>query len=375
MKILVIHASAGTGHLKAAEAIEQGFRLSSDKNFQVQWANSLDYTSPFFKWLYEQMYLFMIMRTPRFWGLGYYLLDFPAMRPLTDMTRRVFNGINTMKLCQYLCEENFDCAISTHFLANEVISYLKWRKKIKTKLIAVITDLGAHCLWISPQVQMYVVGSGTTKEDLLNRGVPESKILVLGIPISLKFSAPKDPLQLRLQFGLKHGVFTLLLIGGGFGVGPIQEIVDELSPLPIQLIVICGKNASLYETIIGKSLNSSCLVKPLGYVDNIDEWMAVSDCVITKSGGLTVSEALASGLAMIIISPIPGQERKNCEVLVRAGAAVEVRSPSEVNHLVPEFMRQPDHLQRMRKRARELAHPDSAKNIAQWVLQKGASLG
>ncbi len=372
-RILIVHASAGAGHRKAAESIHKAFETLAHSECSIELANILDFTNVFFKRSYEQSYLWMITRATWLWGFGYYWFDTSWMRFPVRVLRRVLNGINSGPFIRYLEREKYDVIISTHFLATEVIDDLKRRKKIHAQLMTVVTDLGAHVFWVLPNVDCYVAGVEATRKDLEERGIKREKIKVLGIPIRESFVRQKDPGKLRERMGLKEGVFTVLLIGGGFGVGPISQIAEQLSSLPIHLLVVCGKNETLYQELAQRSLSAAATLKPFGYIDNVDELMAVSDCVITKSGGLTVSEALASYLPLIVIDPIPGQERKNCEVIVRGGAGVEAKGSQEVRMTVQDFMQHPEKLQKMREKAKELARPGAAREIAELAIHLATS--
>ncbi|MBI1976862.1 MAG: UDP-N-acetylglucosamine 2-epimerase [Candidatus Omnitrophica bacterium] len=372
-RILIIHASAGAGHRKAAESIHHAFETLPHGEYSVELVNALDLTNNFFKKSYERSYLWMITRTAWLWGVGYYWFDVPWMKFPVRVFRRVMNGINTGSLRRYLERERYDVIISTHFLATEVVNDLKRRKRVHARLITVVTDLGAHVFWILPEVDYYVAGVEATRLDLEKRGIGKEKIKVMGIPVRESFARSKEPKKLREQMGLKEGVFTSLLIGGGAGVGPIEKIVEQLSSLPIQLLIVCGQNEALYRQLVQRSLTATAALKPLGYVNNVDELMAVSDCVITKSGGLTVSEALASDLPLIIIDPIPGQERKNCEIIVRGGAGIEAKNSQQVLRAVQDFMWHPEKLQKMREKAKELAHPNAAKEIAELAVRLAMS--
>jgi processive 1,2-diacylglycerol beta-glucosyltransferase len=372
-RILVVHASAGAGHRKAAESIHKAFESLSHSECSVELVNVLDFTNAFFKESYEQSYLWMITRAAWLWGFGYYWFDTPWMRLPVRILRRVLNGLNCGPFARYLEREKYDIIISTHFLATEVADDLKRRKKIHAQLMTVVTDLGAHAFWVLPNVDCYVAGVEATRRDLEERGIQKEKIKVLGIPIRESFARQKDPRKLRERMGFKEGVFTVLLIGGGFGVGPISQIAEQLSSLPIHLLVVCGKNEILCQALAQRSLSAVATLKPFGYIDNVDELMAVSDCVITKSGGLTVSEAQASYLPLIVIDPIPGQERKNCEVIVHGGAGIEAKNSQEVQMAVQDFMRHPEKLQKMREKAKELARPDAAREIAELAVHLAMS--
>ena len=164
-------------------------------------------------------------------------------------------------------------------------------------------------------------------------------------------------------------------MGGGFGTGPVQEIVRSIYSAEfrvrdkLQAIVICGKNKKLFEVLnkIKRDLGARLCV--FGYMDNIDEFMEVGDCIITKSGGLTVSEALSKKLPMIIIQPIPGQETRNCRLLTGYGTAVRANTVTEAMDYVKDFMLSPEKIIGMKARINLLSYPDAARDIARFILQ------
>lgn len=367
-KILIVYASAGAGHRKAAESLQRAFQ-SLPHGCSVDLVDVLDFTNPFFRWSYEQIYLWMITRATWLWGLCYYCLDSKWMRWMVWITRQVVNRLNTIPFGRYLQEKKYDVILSTHFLATEAAGQLKRGGKIQSQLVTIVTDLGAHAFWVLPEVDLYVAGVEATREDLRERGVRPDRVVVLGIPIHEKFSLKKDVQLLRKKFDLKDRAFTAMLIGGGSGVGPLERMVDRLSSLPVQLLVVCGKNKVLYQKLVQKSGRVPALLRPFGYIDNIDELMAVSDCIVTKSGGLTVSEALGSHLPLIVIDPIPGQERKNCDVVVKAGAAVETGNPDEIRTVIQDFIAHPERIDRMKQKAEQMSRPYAAKDIAELAVR------
>ncbi|MBU1932956.1 MAG: hypothetical protein KKC66_03540, partial [Candidatus Omnitrophica bacterium] len=167
--------------------------------------------------------------------------------------------------------------------------------------------------------------------------------------------------------------FNLLIMGGGFGTGPVRKIVSALSEEPekirkaIQTIVICGKNKKLYEDLAAAKTRLDMELSVSGYMDNVDEFMEVSDCIVTKSGGLTVSEALSKSLPMIIIQPIPGQETRNCKVLTGYGTAIRANSVRQVLSGVRDFINYPDKIIGMKTRIGLLSYSGAAKDIANFI--------
>ncbi len=354
MKILVIYATAGAGHRKAAEAISQG--LSS--SHQVHTVDALDYTSRFYKRIYIQAYTFLISRVPWLWGILFSLLDIPAFLPLVRFLRRLQNTIHARPLARFLIQEQFDCVFSTHFFPSEVASYLKRKGKISSNIVCTVTDYDVHSIWISEGVDCYTVASDWTKRKMLRLGVPDALIAVTGIPTAEKFSQPKDIDALKARLALQPGVMTVLVATGSFGIGPIEETIEQLSGF--QLIVVCGHNKALYQKL---SQQRKTLVKVCGLVDNMDELMAVSDVMVTKPGGLSISEALVTGLPLVFFNAIPGQEINNIKVLDTYGVGRLCVTVDQIAQTLRGFKNAPQTLDAAKARVQLLARPGAVKDI------------
>lgn len=356
MKVLVIHASAGAGHQKAAEALYDGIRKSS--LHEAVLVDALDYTSAFFKKFYRQTYLFLISGIPWLWGFFFRILDIPWLGPLIQPVRRLYNVVNAKRLGEFLEQEAFDYIISTHFLPSDVACALKRSGRIRSRLITVVTDFDVHQFWLGAGVDVYAVASDWTKQKLQGLGVEASRIVVSGIPTHENFFLPKDRGQLKKRIGLQEDMFTVLMATGSFGIGPIEEIIHALKG--VQVIVVCGHNQSLFRRLSEKKDD---WVKVMGLVDNMHELMAVSDVMLTKPGGLSIAEALVSQLPLIFFNPIPGQEAKNVRILREHGIGA---SPPDISGIVEELKK----LQSSRdlylttlKRTRELARPSAVRDI------------
>ncbi len=325
MKILITYVSAGAGHFKAAEALY--FYCQKHKDWDVRLVDALDYANPFFKKGYSGIYTFLVSRMPQVWGGFFALLDIPWMQWFYRRVRRLFNFCNAWHFHEFLREEKFDCILSTHFMPTEVAAALKRSKRIDSKVITVVTDFDVHRIWIAKGVDCYTAASDWTKNKLKTLGIPDDQICVSGIPTDEKFAQNFDRLELKKKLGLQEEVFTVLIATGSFGIGPIQELVEELSKEGFQVLVICGHNKDLLERLQRKPLH---LVKAFGFVSNVHELMAVSDVMVTKPGGLSISEALVIQLPLIFFHPIPGQEANNIKVLKNYGIGSTAQTIEEI---------------------------------------------
>lgn len=361
MKILIVHATAGAGHSKAAEAIFNGIKKHT--SYDVRCVDILDYTSPFYKKLYPQVYTLLISKFSWAWGFFFWIADIPVLLPLIQLIRRFSNGHSAKAFHVFLENENFDYIFTTHFFSNEIVSALKEQKKITSKLVCVVTDYDVHSIWLAKNVDCYAVACAYTKEKLKSFGVPERKISITGIPTDEKFSASYDRAALRTKLGLDPALFTVLVATGSFGMGPIEEIISYLQG--IQTVVICGHNQKLVDKI---SSQKNKKVKACGFVNNMHEYMMASDVLITKPGGLSISEALVVGLPLIFFSAIPGQETGNVKVLKTFGVGMSGLKIYEIAQEIKTFCASQEYLQDAKDKVKKIARPNSVCDIIKLVV-------
>lgn len=370
-KILIMYATAGIGHKKASIAVKKAFDEMAPGDCEVTIIDSLDYTNDTFKKGYLGSYLFMVNKMPSFWGMSYYLTDNYYFNLLIgSKIRRWNNSFHSKRLTDFLVEKDFDVIISTHFFGSEVVAALKRKNKITSRLITVVTDYQLHSWWVADPTDMYVVAGEDAKSDLLRWKVEPAKISVLGIPVEPIFSKPVDAGKIRLSLGFRDYVFTILVIGGGFGVGPIEEIVNVVNSMshPIQLVTVCGHNDELVKRLGALKLRSDVKMKIFGFIDNVYEYMGVSDILISKSGGITVSESLAKELPMLIIAPIMGQETRNSDFLIKHGSAVKIGDVSELKGVLEDLVGHREKIESLRANIRLIKKPKACYDIANLAL-------
>jgi processive 1,2-diacylglycerol beta-glucosyltransferase len=361
MKILVIHASAGAGHQKAAEALFAGLEHMYPGQGKI--IDILDYTSPLFKNMYRGTYIFLVTKMPFVWKFVFGLLDIPLLQPIINFGRRIYNYLNTAKLRRFLIDENFDYVVTTHFMAGEVVSALKRNKQVDSKLIVVVTDFDVHRIWLAGGVDMYCVATEWTKEKVKTLGVNGQKIKVTGIPTHEKFSQPHDIPGLKQKLGLEKDAFTVLVATGSFGIGPIEEIMNSLDGF--QVIVVCGHNQELYRKL--STQETSCK-RVFGLVNNMHELMAVSDVMVTKPGGLSISEALVSHLPMIFFNAIPGQETNNIAVLKTYGIGITGYAISQIVDELNQLKSSKDLFLTALKNTKLIARPNAVNDVVSLVV-------
>lgn len=364
-KIMIIYANSGAGHRRAAEALYSTMK-ETFPNAGIQILDVLDYTNPVFKKSYPQSYLFLVRYCPLLWGLGYYLIDNRYVDPIVRHFRRTANFRQAKGFLNLVDAEQPDLIVTTHFLPNELLSILKERNRLKSFVVTCITDYYPHIIWKDSGVDLYMTPTPEMTPKLKSWGIPEHKVIPLGLPIHPVFAEYTEKSEARRKLGLKEGLFTILITSGGFGVGPIKGLVSELRKITtlIQVVVICGANSKLPEEISALTTGSIHHFVIRGYVANMHEYMAASDLLISKAGGLTSSEAMAKGLPLIMIRPIPGQEWGNCRFLLEHHAGFRADTPRQVRRLVERIVRNPAVLRRLRENINRLAKPDAAARIA-----------
>lgn len=366
MKIIALTVSAGKGHQKAAEAIKRYYEENNvDVDFEI--IDTLKYINPIVDKLIIGGYLKSLKKTPKLYGkLYYYSENEDAISAISNLVHDLFS----IKLKNLLDEKKPDVVLCTHPFPIEIMSILKRKGKTNIPAIAILTDYAPHPFWIHEHIDAYIIPNEDFVEDLLNFGVTKEKIYPIGIPVSPEFLNHIDKSYARKTLDLEDKL-TLLLMGGGLGIGNIKEIFERLiySDLDVQIIAVAGHNTFLKNQLINLANKSNKKTKILGYTENINLLMSASDILITKPGGLTISEALVKGLPIILSNPIPGQEEKNTEYLLNCGIAAYARKVENIPILINQIILSKTRLKYMQDMAREKAKPNASKDIANLLLK------
>ena len=371
IKILISYATAGAGHKKAALAIKEAFVELAPENTEVSVIDSLDYTNAFYKWIYLKGFVFLVNRLPLLWGLAYYFTNNFYINRIFLNIRTLNNRFNSGRLRKYLLAEQPDIFISAHFFASEVASDLKRKGALKSCLVTVVTDYMLHAWWVADYTDLYIVGSERAAKDLMSLKTDFGKIRVLGIPVEPVFSRPIDRKSILDKMGFRDGMPTILVIGGGLGFGPIMEIVritDSISK-PVQIIAVCGHNEKLLKKMEEMKPALKNEIRVFGFVDNVHEYMGVSDILISKCGGITAAESLAKNLPVIVVKPIMGQETRNSDFLVSQGAALRIDNLSALKDALEDLTSHPEKLSRMRQSIEKIKKPAACFDIARMAVE------
>ena len=366
-RVLIMSTSAGTGHIRAAAALEQAFADDARVEKVIN-KDALKYTNKLFRDFYSKLYTTLVRSAPEFLGWWYDASDEPWR---TDAARHMIDRLNTGPLVRFIKDFRPDITVCTHFMPAGIISHLIATRKLDAHLSIVVTDLDFHAMWLSRAFHRYFVAIDETRAHLEMLGLPPERITVSGIPIGAQFRGEPDRRALRSKHGLDPEKTTLLISGGALGVGPAEFMVERLLHLEhdIQALVLCGENETLRKRV-GKVVDANRPgFRVLGYVDAIHELMALSDLFVGKPGGLTTAEILASGLPIAVVSPIPGQEVRNADHLLEDGVAVKCNELTTIAYKIDRLLDDPDRLRRMRANALRLARPDAAEVIVDTLIE------
>jgi processive 1,2-diacylglycerol beta-glucosyltransferase len=370
-RILVLSASVGAGHLRAAEAVELALRQivpeATVKNVDV-----LTLTNAAFRRVYGKAYLDLVNKAPHALGYFYDLLDqpHPPGTQRSDRLRLAVQKLNLKPFIRSLTEEPWDLIINTHFLPAEIIASLRKDGRFQAPQVTVTTDFETHRLWVHEPCEHYFTATQEGALYLQSWGVAPEQTTVTGIPIHPAFSEPKDRAACLAQWGLKGDRPVILQLAGGFGVGPIAKLYRALLAVeePLEILVGTGRNETAKQQLDEIAPPARHRVIVFGFTNQVGELMTCADLVMSKPGGLTTSEALACGAAMVIVNPIPGQESRNSDYLLEKGAAIKVNNTATLAYKLTALLRDPPRLAQLKANARRLGRPRAAFDVVQHSL-------
>jgi processive 1,2-diacylglycerol beta-glucosyltransferase len=370
-KILVLSASVGAGHLRAAQAVEVALRQLAPKAL-VQNIDVLKLTNAVFRRVYGESYLDLVNHAPHVLGYFYDYLDRPRKeKSKRDALRLLLEKLNLKRFVDVLQEQEWDVVVNTHFLPAEIIASLRRAGKTTVPQITATTDFETHRLWVNQPCERYCTATEEGAEYLVHWGVPRETVTVTGIPIHPLFSQPRARGKAVEDLELAGDRPVVLQLAGGFGVGPIGKIFQGILEIekPLQVVVVTGKNADAQKQLKAIDVPGRHRVLILGFTDRMDELMAAADIVVSKPGGLTTSEVLARGAAMAVVNPIPGQESRNSDYLLENGAAIKINNVATLPLKLGRLLVDPAALNRLKANAKRIARPRAAFDVAKMALE------
>ncbi len=367
-RLLILSVSAGAGHVRAAQAVEAAARAANPP-LEPTHIDLLTLVPREFRKLYGEQYIKMVDKLPQLWSYLYSKSDRPSRDSLIGKLKRGIEKLNTRKLDAEIARLKPDVILCTHFLPAELLSRKKAKGKDLPPLWVQVTDFDVHALWVHPHVDHYCVASDEVAYRLADRGIPAGRITVTGIPVMPQFSAPLERAVCAAELGLNPEIFTAVMMAGGAGVGALDALAARLLELPgnQQLVALAGKNAELLAKLKALAARHPGKLFPLGFTTTVERVMTAADLVITKPGGLSVSECLAKGRPMLLVSPIPGQEERNADYLLEAGAAVKAVDTATLEFKFARLLGDPARLRAMSEAAHRISRPQAAREVVRLL--------
>ncbi|MFH1355190.1 MAG: glycosyltransferase [Candidatus Omnitrophota bacterium] len=361
-----MYISEISGHHSASLAIENAIKKISPDS-EIMNLNAFNYTNPVSEKIVNRLYMSVIKRTPRVWD---YLYDNPQVAKNINKIKDTIHRFNSPKLKNLFERFKPDVVLCTQAFPCGMVADFKRTYKSDIPLIAVLTDYIPHSYWVYDTVNYFITPSEEVSQRLINKGVTTNKIKPLGIPFDYKFNATTSKQKVMQELGLNPDVKTIMLMGGGQGLGPIKAIVKSLEKVngELQEIVVAGTNRKLYNSLKRKVKKLKKKVLLFGYTNKINELMSISDIIITKPGGVTTAEVLARKIPMIIVKPLPGQEASNTAYLTQNGAAIKVDNPGNINFVIERLLVNPEKLRIISESAGNISKPDASMDIAKLIL-------
>ena len=368
-KILLLSVPAGAGHTRVAEAI-RACAAADYGDVKAIHLDAMAFATPRLRKVYTDFYLLLVKRMPGLWRHVYRLTDEAPTDGWINRLRRWIERRDCRLLAAEVAALAPDAIVCTHFQPAEILSQQIAAGTQDCPVWVQVTDFDLHRMWIHPHIAGYFAANDEVAFRMREQGIPAQAIHVAGIPTMPAFSMPLDRAECARALGLDPALKTILLMGGGAGLGGLSRVADKLLAIPgdFQLIALAGKNAAELAALQRLAVRHPGRLAPQGFTDRVERLMACADLVVTKPGGATSAECLAMGLPMIVNAPIPGQEEHNANYLLEHGAALKASDLSTLEYRVRYLLAHPEQLQAMAARARALGRPHAAMQVLETVL-------
>jgi processive 1,2-diacylglycerol beta-glucosyltransferase len=375
-RLLILSVSAGHGHVVASKALVEAAERYHPE-IEVKYIDVLDLMPYHIVLGYRNSYNFMVKYAPFLWKLAYNLSDHNKPESVFVRARKKIERAAADKLLRSIQDYNPDDIICPHFMPAQLVQNWRDEGKLKARLWEVVTDYMSHRFWQIKGINGFFVATDAVKQRLLDRGHREV-IAATGIPVMPKFGDKYSRSECAEKFGINPNMRTLLLVGGGAGIGGLREVAEQLVNISeqgkvgeFQLIVLCGTNEALLKKLQKSAESHKGKLFPMGFTKEFEKLLAVSDLVLTKPGGLTVSECMAMGKPMILFAPIPGQEEHNANFLLSNNIAVRAHSLDELKEQVNALLSQAELLAKLAENSVNHGKAKAAKEILEIILKAG----
>jgi processive 1,2-diacylglycerol beta-glucosyltransferase len=368
-RLLLLSVSAGAGHVRAAEALRVAATDLHD--IEALHLDVMDHVAPAFRAICTDAYLKLVEHSPATWAMLYRIMDrTPSSAPLSRLLRAI-ERLNARGLHKAIAEFAPDAVICTHFLPAELLMRERRRGRLASPVFVCVTDFDLHGMWVVPDMAGYFAANDEVAYRMRARGLESAHVHATGIPVMPAFADVHERAACAAEFGIDAQRRTILLMGGGAGLGGLDEVAARLLALDadFQLVALAGRNAKMHERLRTLATRHPQRLIAQGYTERVERLMSASDLVITKPGGLTTSECLALGRPMIVHAPIPGQEERNCDHLLEQGAALKAVDATALDYRVRELLADPQRLALLAQRAHALGRPQAARDVLRVVLE------
>lgn len=363
--VLFLSASVGEGHTAAAQAVSSALveRIPTAK---CEVVDSYQFASTVFHRVASNGYIGIVKLLPQLYKFAY---DQAERATKISAFKTWLHRYTALNLRHFVTELQPDAVVCTHAFPCGVMAEYKREFSDAPPVVGIVTDFVVHPFWIHRNIDRYAVATAAMRHTLVSRGVPPNRVVVTGIPIDCRFARATTKRRARQLIGIAPDVTTLLLMGGGLGIGPLENALLAIDRLKrhVQTVVVVGKNKNLEKRLrdVAKTLNHR--VKVAGFVENVYDYMRAADVLVSKPGGLTSSEALVTELPIIMLRPLPGQEERNTRYLEERGVGIRVERSRELTEALDRLLQTPAALEKMRRSASGLAHPDAAQSVASMI--------
>ena len=363
MRVLNLTITTGQGHNQVAKKLSE--QLKAYNGVESCTLDTFEYINQTLKEIVSRGYLMSAKRLPKIYGRVYRMAE--KRDSDNGHIMRVTSSVMARKLLKFVAEYDPDVIVCTHVFAAMLVTDVQRKFKKKRKTIGIITDFTVHPYWEETELDHYVTANEFLTNQAIKKGIPKSAILPIGIPIDPIFAEKTSKAEARRILGIED-MRTVLVMSGSMGYGKVGSMVKTLDGLDMdfQIISVCGNNAKLKKRI--DKMDAKHPIYNYGFTDKVSLLMDAADCIVSKPGGLTSSEALAKGLPMIIANPIPGQEDRNVEFLLNNGAAFKVSSTFPVDEAVYQMFSNETRLKNIREIAEVLGKPNAMTDIAKFII-------
>lgn len=360
--------------MRAAEAL-RAYADFPEYAVEAKHLDVMDFVSVGFRKVYTDFYIKLVNKAPTLWGYLYQITNEAEADSTLQKFRRGIERLSTKSLLKEITAFKPDAIICTHFMPAELLSRMIQKDTIRCPVWVQVTDFDLHRMWVHDHMAGYFAANEEVAFRMRDQKIPAATICVTGIPIMPAFAQPLDRTACAYELGLDPQLTTIMLMGGGAGLGSLDTIAERLLALNgnFQLIVLAGKNAPVLAALRQLAQRYPGRLLPQGFTDQVERLMICADLVITKPGGLTTSECLAMGLPMIVNAPIPGQEERNSDFLLEQGVALKAFDRVTLEYRVRYLLEHPAKLAEMRDKARALGRPSAARHVLARVLEKQAT--